>query len=1207
MIDLRKNGHALADFLREYVSIRSVTVRDIEKYEEVHWFAHLPQETDCTSGAWTDGDVGEDHWLEVHKQTFNPAPKPPASIEAWCRLDDLEKASETIPPLLSEIPVPDESAEVEAGESVPLRLEPLADHPEVEATYERFRPTWESWATEHRRRRRIHDAYANLFSLHTRLEKQGETLELVVGLGLVHWPRGLANNPELMRRPVVTIAAKTEFDPQQGVVRVRPGDDVVAGQLELDALTPALRPERDRQSEIEALLDQIGIAIWDEDLVGRMLSSLANMIHAESVFGDGLEVIPPGPRGPSVSLAPVLILRRRNQAGMSRVYEQIAARMLADDPSEIPEGWGSLLDQIEDTPNDGAGWESPPEESDPLPEDHDDEIYFPLPANAEQRRIVEGIRKHRGILVQGPPGTGKSHTIANLICHLLAAGKRVLVTAETGRALQVLRDKLPAELQPLCINLLGQTTDGLADLESSVSGIQGRYQNFDATDNARRIVELQTQLDDLRRQLAGIERELLDLRAEETTALDTGMAEYTGTPSEIARRTNQDADRFDWLTASICTATTDRTAPIGGAVLAEWWRLLRDETPESTAIATAHFPSAAALPPASDFAEWTRLESKARDRADAGAVDADPSHLEALGQMSSSDLQMLRTKLEKLRRSIVQLTTETSEWSRNALDQILSHHSNQWERIAEEIRRQLGLVERHLPNAGDHDLDIREGHALRRVGADATQAATALRAGCKWKSFGIFVPAAIKPFAYLSRDVSIDGRPLRTPADCDLASACAAVDLGIEEVRALWAPITPLTSQGNRRIFMSEAWERLETLEGMLRLEEPAQALTGILASLRPTIEIGSWSVEIIDELGRAFDALDARAEARRATESFGELSNAIREHEFSADAHPSLAELRVSLENRDPATYSRCRDEIVAGDELRDRRRRRIEIESHANQVLPGLLELIRPDFDDDEWEPRLRSFDRAWAWRVASNRLEHRTPQGRLGALLQERRDITDRVGRTLAEIASSKAWAHFFARITAPQRQALQGWQAVTKKIGKGTGKSDRVARLRREARQYMRQCRDAVPIWIMPRYLVAEMIEAAPECFDVVIADESSQLGIESLFLLYLAEKHIIVGDDQQISPSAVGIPDDAVISLRQALPETIPHRALLESRSSLYQHAKVRLERAIVLREHFRCMPEIIQFSNDLCYAPSSTPLDPLRNYPPDRLDPLVRR
>jgi hypothetical protein len=34
------------------------------------------------------------------------------------------------------------------------------------------------------------------------------------------------------------------------------------------------------------------------------------------------------------------------------------------------------------------------------------EVYFPLPANREQCRIVEAITRRRGVLVQGPPGTG---------------------------------------------------------------------------------------------------------------------------------------------------------------------------------------------------------------------------------------------------------------------------------------------------------------------------------------------------------------------------------------------------------------------------------------------------------------------------------------------------------------------------------------------------------------------------------------------------------------------------------------------------------------------------------------------------------------------------------------------------------------------------------------------------------------------------------
>lgn len=73
--------------------------------------------------------------------------------------------------------------------------------------------------------------------------------------------------------------------------------------------------------------------------------------------------------------------------------------------------------------------------------------------------------------MQGPPGTGKSHTIANLICHLLAQGKRVLVTAQTTRALHVLHDLLPENIRPLCFNAAEQGRKEQEDLEQKIKDI----------------------------------------------------------------------------------------------------------------------------------------------------------------------------------------------------------------------------------------------------------------------------------------------------------------------------------------------------------------------------------------------------------------------------------------------------------------------------------------------------------------------------------------------------------------------------------------------------------------------------------------------------------------------------------------------------------------------------------------------------------------
>src|SRR5579884_3571406 len=74
----------------------------------------------------------------------------------------------------------------------------------------------------------------------------------------------------------------------------------------------------------------------------------------------------------------------------------------------------------------------------------DADVLLSKPANREQLEIARHLARRDCVLVQGPPGTGKTHTIANLLGHLLAQGKRVLVTAHTPKALRILRDKSPS-------------------------------------------------------------------------------------------------------------------------------------------------------------------------------------------------------------------------------------------------------------------------------------------------------------------------------------------------------------------------------------------------------------------------------------------------------------------------------------------------------------------------------------------------------------------------------------------------------------------------------------------------------------------------------------------------------------------------------------------------------------------------------------------
>jgi hypothetical protein len=211
---------------------------------------------------------------------------------------------------------------------------------------------------------------------------------------------------------------------------------------------------------------------------------------------------------------------------------------------------------------------------------------------------------------------------------------------------------------------------------------------------------------------------------------------------------------------------------------------------------------------------------------------------------------------------------------------------------------------------------------------------------------------------------------------------------------------------------------------------------------------------------------------------------------------------------------------------------------------------------------------------------------------------RQLEDRLHlatRITADLAAESAWLGLAERLTDNQRRGLTAWVQALRKVGKGTGKY--AAHWRAQAQQAMQDAQSAVPVWIMPAHRVVESFDPRTVRFDVVIVDESSQCDLFGLAALLIADKAVIVGDDKQISPQAVGTEESAVHELiKQHIPD-LPQSGLLDIKSSLYDLAKMRFPGVIMLREHFRCLPEIIGFSNQLSY---NGQILPLREQPADR-------
>ena len=66
----------------------------------------------------------------------------------------------------------------------------------------------------------------------------------------------------------------------------------------------------------------------------------------------------------------------------------------------------------------------------------------PLSLSDSQEKVIKNIDNNKFIAVQGPPGTGKSQTLVNLVAHLIANGKTVLVASRMDKAVDVVAERL---------------------------------------------------------------------------------------------------------------------------------------------------------------------------------------------------------------------------------------------------------------------------------------------------------------------------------------------------------------------------------------------------------------------------------------------------------------------------------------------------------------------------------------------------------------------------------------------------------------------------------------------------------------------------------------------------------------------------------------------------------------------------------------------
>lgn len=1161
-------GRQLFGFLKEFAQQRMPKQRTISQHLWALRLKDLPLHPAINVGevvltSESDDETTGDALLTVRKPRLTQPPPPPPILNDWL-IDGWRSPERPIEVMEHRNVLKDGVTITETFAASQTRVNVLGE----------WKKARDIWAEAELPARRAMGVFERLYALLGQIELESERVELVLGDGRLRWrdPAGQIDHPVLLQR------VELIFDTAENQFRIVDSDR--PPELYGTVLSADDRITPEQYSRLRSMLEQGG---FHPLAGGDTTGFLKHVVAALGPRAEFADQVPPQADSREAVLwrDPYLFLRQR-QPGFAQAFDRILSGLGPD--SKLPPALKRLVG-VEDSPTGPAKAEyagSPTAWNEPA------DIYLSKPANREQIEIVRALDRNSSVLVQGPPGTGKSHTIANLIGHLVATGKRVLVTSHTTKALSVLRDQVVESLQPLCVAALENDLDGRSQLEGSVRGILARITASTEDQLAAQAGDIAVERQQLRKEIDAIVMDLQKARAAEYEKIVIGGQAFD--PAEAAQWVLDNTEGNDWIPGQL---EAGAPLPLSAPDLSELYESNTEVTKEEE----------------EELDDWLPEPGRLRTPEEFAALVVDDSFLPQSGSETVWRHLPTESELPELELLIAYLEATSgalqrfSAWQRAvAADGYTGGAmAERWTDLAHLVREARARYDRIYPILLQNELEqVPQGHAaeLRSVvGELRTYLATGKSLGPltllfhpRWRAFleASRVNGA-KPdnegaLRVLDAHFELtDGRARliqrwnKVAASTQLPSAASfgdPIEAALDEIASQFEGLTT---------WWHGHWRRVEELSinAGLSVEKVREATVGANASLTG-FELGSSLIakRMPEIVANRINAVRQLRAARLLDEDVKLLR---RGH------GPTVTACLEAVKKRDVAAYDlafTAIQRLAAKRQVLERRRSRLRTLQLAAPVWADAV-ASRTGVHGGRSLPGDPSL--AWLWRQLKQEIAHRASldETRLATRL---RGCQERLRESTSELVDRLAWLGQVRRVGLTEQQALQGWSHLQKKIGKGTGK--RAPKLQAEARKRLAEAQGAVPVWIMPLNRVAETVDPLRSRFDVVIIDEASQCDVTGLFAWFLADQVLVVGDDKQVSPLAVGQKVEGVQTLINTFLAEIPNHQAYDGMTSIYELAQQCFGGTIRLREHFRCMPDIIEFSNELSY---DFEIQPLRN------------
>jgi very-short-patch-repair endonuclease len=1059
---------------------------------------------------------------------------------------------------------------------------------------------WTAWAEGEKPRRRTISLYGDLFAIKHQLESEetAKPHELVWGMGVSSWKLSYAERKGStlvdFQYPLLTQALEVALEEKTLAIEVRPR--AIDPRFEFDAFSACQLPstadvEKAARDALARTSDRL-VSPFDPGSFEHLLKLIAGNMHERGRFVPGAIAFPPAGDDLIVSDAWVILARPRSNNFLHEDIERLKAKLMSG--ASVPPGPLALVTPPSDetVSHEPVHFRGLSSSSSSGGKGELKELFFPLPYNHEQVTIVEQLERSTGVAVQGPPGTGKTHTIANIVCHYLATGMKVLVTSKGEQALEVLQSKIPEAVRPLTVALLSGDREGMRQFQTSIEAIIHNVSQLNVDVAREQIRTDRSAIDRAHNELATIDRRVNEIALSQLSNVQVDGTEMNA--QKMAELVLFGEERHSWFD-DLVSLEAAHAPPLSGAEAASL-RESRRRLGQDLVYVSARLPSSAALLPA---AEISRLHDVLVDMREIEAAEARGSLL-ALRATTPEVLADARRLLEAVETAagLARELEETGEaWTsalrhkcgqatfaseRHALEALFDEIEALINARAEFLKRPVDVHEAALTASKAREAIARAAETGRPFGILTIGAGDAKEQIAAVRVAGL-APSSAEDWRHVQRYVLLHEQVLsfsvRWNEFAELLSI-PKVNGGVTALRHI-----ELVSVNARKAHQlaTNHDAHLPRLAERVFANPPTQQLKGTSIQLH--------------EVRQHLRSHLTRAELARAATQLATL-----QEKLAGTSGPISAALRAFMEKelgsgttpveRIVARYSELVGEV-----------RRIEGVAHdigtvaelAGRIesagAPKLGARIRtqPVGSSGEDHVFAVSWREAWTWARVRAHLDKIEAREELRTLAAGRRDLERGLAKRYESMVSSAAWLSTKLGASPKVLSALETYRTAIGRIGKGTGPN--AIRHRRDAQKAMLDAQGAVPCWVMSHAKVSETLPAQLGCFDLVIVDEASQSNLWALPAVLRGKKLLVVGDDKQVSPDGGFISATHIQGLKDRFLSDQPYATVLTPEKSLYDLAStVFAANKVMLREHFRCVPAIIAYSNQTFYDNFIQPL-----------------